>query len=119
MFGEEIILEIDATLDRLICNAEAVQDVNFSELSDTEIEAFQKTQESLLQHLLHMDQFLETKTKNLKTLDKQSSRNQIQQKRAKFEKLKDAYHKDICNTLIRKSEILSKRRGKRILYQAR
>ena len=56
MVGEEIILEIDATLDRLICNAEAVQNVNFNELSETEIKAFQKTQESLLQHLMHMDQ---------------------------------------------------------------
>lgn len=115
MVGEEIILEIDATLDRLICNAEAVQNVNFNELSETEIEAFQKTQESLLQHLMHMDQFLETKTKKLKTIDKKSSRNQIQQKLVKFEKLKDAYHKDISNTLIRKAEMLSKRRGKRVL----
>lgn len=115
MIGEEIILEIDATLDRLICNAEAIQNVNFSELSETEIEAFQKTQESLLQHLMYMDQCLETKTKNLKIQNQKSSRHQIQEKLAKFKKLKESYHKDMCNTLTRKSEMLSKRRSKKIL----
>lgn len=115
MISEEIILEIDATLDRLICNAEAIQNVNLSELSETEIEAFQKTQESLLQHFMHMDQFLETKAKNLKTENKKSARNQIREKFVKFEKLKESYHKEISNTLMRKSEILSKRRCKKVL----
>ncbi len=113
MISEEIILEIDATLDRLICNAEAIGNVNLNELSETEIEAFQKTQESLLQHFMHMDQFLGGK--HLKTEHKKSSRNQIREKFVKFEKMKESYHKEICNTLTRKSEILSKRRGKKIL----
>lgn len=115
MIGEEVILEIDSTLDRLICNAEAVQNVNFSDLSETEIEAFQKTQESLLQHLIYMDQVLETKTKNIKIQDKKSARHQIQAKIEKFEKLKASYHKEIRSILIRKSEMLSKRRGKKVL----
>ena len=115
MIGEEILLEIDSTLDRLILNAEAIQNVKLEELSETELEAFQKTQESLLQHFIHMDQFLETKTKNLRVQDKKSSRNQIQEKLLRFEKLKNSYHKEINHTLSRKSEILSKRRGKRIL----
>lgn len=115
MIGEEILMEIDSTLDQLICNAEAIQTVSLSELSETEIEAFQKTQESLLQHLIHMDQFLETKSKSLKVQDKKSSRFQIQEKLQKFEKLKDSYHKNIYNTMHRKSEMLSKRRGKKLL----
>lgn len=113
MIGEEIILEIDSTLDRLICNAEAVQNVNFTDLSEAEIEAFQKTQESLLHHFMYMDQILETKTKTLKIQDKKSARNQIQQKLVKFEKLKESYHREM--TLIRKSEMLSKRRCKKVL----
>ena len=113
MIGEEILMEIDSTLDRLICNAEAIQTVHLSELSETEIAAFQKTQESLLQHLMHMDQFLETK--NLKPQNKKSSRQQIQEKLVRFEKLKNSYHKNIYDTMHRKSEILSKRRGKRLL----
>lgn len=115
MIGEEILMEIDSTLDRLICNAEAIQTVSLNELSETEIEAFQKTQESLLQHLIHMDQFLETKSKNLKVQNKKSSRFQIQEKLLKFEKLKDGYHKNIFDTMHRKSEMLSKRRGKKLL----
>ncbi len=115
MIGEEILMEIDSTLDRLICNAEAIQTVSLNELSETEIEAFQKTQESLLQHFLHMDQFLEQKTKNLRTQDKKSSRYQIQEKLVKFERLKSSYHKNIYDTMHRKSEMMSKRRCKRLL----
>ena len=117
MIGEEILMEIDSTLDRLICNAEAIQTVSLSELSETEIAAFQKTQESLIQHLIHMDQFLESKTKNLKVEEKKSSRSQIREKKAKFEKLKTSYHKNIYDTMHRKSEMLSKRRCKKLLYQ--
>ena len=54
MFGEEILLEIDGTLDQLIRNAEVIQKVDMLDLTETEIEAFKKTQESLLQHLMHM-----------------------------------------------------------------
>ena len=66
MFGEDIVQEIDKTLDQLIQNAEVISKADFTELSDTELEAFQKTQESLLQHLLHMDQFLSTTSQDLR-----------------------------------------------------
>lgn len=115
MVGEEILLEIDSTLDRLICNAQAIENVSMQDLSETEIEAFQKTQESLLQHLLRMDQLLESKTKNVRSLDKKSSSLQIQEKRSRFENLKRRYHRDIYHSLHRKSEMLSKRRCKRLL----
>ena len=115
MFGEEILLEIDSTLDRLILNAEAIQTVSVKELSETEIEAFQKTQESLLQHLLHMDQLFEAKRKSLRLQDKRSASYKIQEKLIKFEKLKSSYHKNISERIARKTEMLSKRRSKRFL----
>ena len=115
MIGEEILFEIDSTLDQLICNAEAIQEINLNELSQTELEAFQKTQESLLQHFLHMDLFLEEKTKNLRVQSKQSARAQIQEKLLKFENLKKSYHQEMSFSLSRKSEILSKRRSKKVL----
>lgn len=115
MFGEEILIEIDTTLDRLICNAEAIQSVDINDLSETEIEAFQKTQESLLQHLIHMDQFLETKRNSLRLQDKRSASYKIQEKLLKFEKLKSSYHKNIAETAARKTEILLKRRSKKLL----
>ena len=115
MFGEEILMEIDSTLDRLIRNAEAIQNVSMKELSETEIEAFQKTQESLLQHLIHMDQFFETKRKSLRLQDKKSASYKIQEKLLKFEKLKSSYHKNLTETMARKMEMTSKRRSKRFL----
>lgn len=117
MFGEEILMEIDSTLDRLIRNAETLSNVNIQELSETEIEAFQKTQESLLHHLMHMDQVLEAKKKSLKIQDKRSASFKIQEKMLRFEKLKSIYHKKIAETTARKNELLSKRRSKKILMR--
>jgi hypothetical protein len=119
MIGEEILMEIDTTLDRLIRNAETIQDVQLNDLSEMEIDAFQKTQESLLQHLMHMDQFLETKRKSLRLTDKRSASYKIQEKLLKFEKLKSTYHNTLEETMARKREILSKRRGKRLLGAVR
>lgn len=116
MFGEEILTEIDTTLDQLIRNAEVIQNTNLEELSVTEIEGFQKMQESLIQHLIHMDQHFETKRKELKILDKRSANYQIQEKLIKFEKLKSEYHKNISQTMIKgRTPFLSKRRTKRFL----
>lgn len=113
MVGEEILQEIDATLDQLIRNAEALQNANIQELSETEIEAFQKTQESLLQHFIHMDQFLEEKKKNLRAPDKRSGSYRIQEKLSRFEKLKSACHKTLAEGARPTVPILSKRRAKR------
>ncbi len=84
MAAEEILMEIDTTLDRLIQNAEAALSAEIGELSLTEIEAFQKTQESLIQHLLHTDERLETQRKGLFQIDKRSASYKIAAKRAKF-----------------------------------
>lgn len=114
MFGEDILLEIDGTLDQLIKNAEVIQNVDLKELSETEIDAFRKTQESLLQHLLHMDQFLVTKRNSLKVQSKRSANYKIQEKLLKFEKMKSSYHKSLSE-VESKMAILSKRRTKRPL----
>lgn len=114
MLGEEILLEIDGTLDQLIRNAEVIQRVDLKSLSETEIDAFQKTQESLLQHLMHMDQFLVTKRNSLKVQDKRSASFKIQEKLLKFEKMKSTYHKSISEVQA-KMPIFSKRRSKRFL----
>lgn len=115
MAAEEIMMEIDATLDRLILNAEAIAGADLEELSTMELEAFQKTQESLIQHLLRSDQRLEAQRKGLANLDKRSASYKIAEKRAKFEKLKSSYHKTISDTIEKKLPILSKRRSKRFL----
>lgn len=111
MVGAEILIEIDTTLDRLIQNAEAMTGVDIKDLSLPELEAFQKTQESLIQHLLYIDQRCVAKK-----IDQRSASYKIQEKRAKFEKLKTSYHKIISDTIEQKLPILSKRRGKRFLF---
>jgi len=115
MAAEEILIEIDATLDQLIRNAEAIGKVDIDELSLMEIEAFQKTQESLIQHLVHTDERLEAKRKGLFALDKRSASFKIAEKRARFEKLKTSVHNTISNAVDQKLPILSKRRSKRFL----
>ncbi len=106
----EIVENIDTTLDQLICNAEVLSKAELNDLSDTELDAFQKTQESLLQHLLQMDQLL---AKKQKPQDKRSASFQIREKRARFEKLKSQYSQSLTDTLLERRLILSKRRGKR------
>jgi hypothetical protein len=114
MIGQDILLEIDSTLDQLICNAEMMQNVDLTDLSETEIEAFKKTQDSLIQHLIHMDESLTTKRKNLSVQDKRSASYKIQQKRSRFETLKTSYQQDLSKVETKVS-ILSKRRNKRFL----
>ncbi len=114
MVGEDILLEIDGTLDQLIRNAEVIAKVDLKDLSETEIEAFKKTQESLLQHLMHMDEFLVVKRNSLKLQDKRSASFKIQGKLLQFEKMKTSYHKSLSQ-LQSKMPILSKRRSKRFL----
>jgi len=57
--GEEILADIDATLDQLIQNADSVRHVPLDALCEDELVALQKTQESLLARLLHMDTLLD------------------------------------------------------------
>ncbi len=105
----EIVQNIDTTLDQLIRNAEVLCNAELQKLSDTELDAFQKTQESLLQHLLQMDQILEKK----KTQDKRLSIVQIREKRKRFDSLSSQYKKSLTETLLERRLILSKRKGKR------
>ena len=107
MFGEEIVQEIDKTLDQLIQNAEVISGVDLKELSESELDAFQKTQESLLQRLMHMDQMLGSKIKTVK-----KPGGNIQQKLLKFERLKSNYSKGIAET-IKMRPIVCKRKAKR------
>jgi hypothetical protein len=115
MVAEEILSEIDATLEQLIRNAETLKVADLSDLSEAEIDAFKKTQESLLHHLLNLDRDFETKRKSLPIQNTKSASFKIQEKHKRFEKLKD----DVNNT-IRKAEkkcpLFSKRHGKRLFF---
>ncbi|HKY99947.1 MAG TPA: hypothetical protein VJ112_02155 [Rhabdochlamydiaceae bacterium] len=52
--GEEILADIDATLDQLIENANVINQISLNTLFQDEVDALQKTQESLLSRLINM-----------------------------------------------------------------
>lgn len=82
---EQILAEIDATLDQLICNAEALKFAPIASVSEMEIEALQKTQESLLAHVFHMNTLLDAEKKQ-RLLQKQNG-IQLEEKIAHFSRL--------------------------------
>ncbi len=86
--SEEILADIDATLDQLIENADVMKIVSIESLFTCEVEALQKTQESLLARLVHMNDLLNDKKKNEESSDK-GSFNSIEQKVLKFGKLNE------------------------------
>ena len=111
MIGQEIIQEIDNTLDQLIRNAEMMSGADLEALSEIEVDAFQKTQESLLHHLLYMDQCLASK-QWAKGIDIRSATHKIHTKRIQFEQMKSQYSKRLEAKKIHKP-VFNKRRKKR------
>jgi hypothetical protein len=114
MIAEEILSRIDAALDQLIFNAETLNGINLSDLSEPEMDAFQKTQESLIHHLINMDRIYETtrKTNSLKSYP--SLAYKIQKKHQRFEKLKKSINKAIPRKE-KKISVFSKRNRKRLI----
>jgi len=82
--GEEILADIDDTLDHLIANADAIKKISLSTLYISEVEALQKTQESLLARLVHMNDLLKS---HKKTEEGQSSLDSPEEKILRFGKL--------------------------------
>jgi hypothetical protein len=82
--SEEILADIDVTLDQLIENGDVIKRISFSPLFTSEIEALQKTQESLLARLVHMNDLLKI---HRKTDDGKESFDSIEQKILRFGKL--------------------------------
>ncbi len=81
--GEEILADIDGTLDQLIENADVLKQISLTTLYVNEVEALQKTQESLLARLVHMNDFL----KSQKLEESQEPFESIEKKILRFGKL--------------------------------
>ncbi len=83
--GETILADIDATLDQLIKNAELLRGLSYYQAEETEVDALQKTQESLLSRLLHMEEMM---LKKKKSPSQQAALHQtIRQKVSQFSRL--------------------------------
>jgi len=87
--GEKILADIDATLDQLIQNADVMQNVPVASLDESEIEALQKTQESLLAHLIHIEQRLDNDQKKAEIRKKTERYTHIQQKIIHYSRLNE------------------------------
>lgn len=84
--GEEILADIDQTLDQLIENADIINCISFNALFTSEVQALQKTQESLMARLMHMHELLE-KDQKQQTTKKINPLNQIEKKLKEFGQL--------------------------------
>lgn len=58
---EDILAEIDTTIDQLLENAKALKKISSKDSYQEETLALEKTQESLIAHLIHMDEMLKKK----------------------------------------------------------
>jgi hypothetical protein len=85
--GEEILADIDQTLDQLIENADIINRISFNALFTSEVQALQKTQESLMARLMHMHELLEKDKKQQFSTKKNQSVNQIKEKLKEFGQL--------------------------------
>lgn len=56
--NDAIMSNIDGTIDQLIQNAEILSEISADSRYESETLALKKTQESLLAHLIHLDQYL-------------------------------------------------------------
>ena len=113
--SQNLVQEIDQTLDQLIRNAEAITQVELKELSESELEGFQKTQESLMHHLLHVDELLATKQKAAKIPQFRTASTQIQAKKQRFETLHTEFKQELQK--VEKVTIICKRRSKKVFLK--
>lgn len=60
---DDVLAEIDITIDQLLENAKVLKKIASKECYLDEISALEKTQESLIAHLIHMDEILKKKDK--------------------------------------------------------
>ncbi len=107
MVEEDILCEIDSILDKLINNAKHLADISMHSLSEKEILDHQKTQDSLLSHLLYMD------NKYLKTIKKPNKKEaSIQKKLKDFERLNQRFIKNVIanNSIVQFDKIKKKKK---------
>ncbi len=95
--SQEILNDIDSTLDQLIHNAELVKKVSLTALLENEIEALQKTQESLLARLVSMNELISPEERK-KIKDKKDHQKNLKQKVSSFSKLNNRFMKNMAST---------------------
>ena len=96
---EEILAELDSTLNQLLLNIEAVSNVSLSDLSETEMQAMHKTQESLLARFMHMNDLIKESERKKLQEKKTSELTQLQEKLKKFSDLNTSFIQSVSSEL--------------------
>lgn len=100
-----LLTEVEETLDQLIENAAMLAGIDLSLVSQEEMEAFQKTQESLLQRLLRIEEMM-----TAKRLRRDAN---LEKKRQRFLVLSTKLQVAISEAM--RHPMVSKRKGKQLL----
>ncbi len=110
----DILVDIDETLDHLIENATAIKQISHKPLFINEVEALEKTQESLLARLTHMQELL-NQERQRKAIEKQSNFfSVIEQKLVRFGKRNAQMLRSIEARLQNHSSFRIKRKKKQL-----
>lgn len=111
--GEEIVANIDATLDQLIQNASVIKQLSTKKHYEEELMHLQKTQESLLSHLMHMDELLDHEQKKKQQILTAVDSKIVKTKLMKLSRLNDRVVKQVSKTLAYK-----RKKRKKILLKS-
>ncbi len=109
--GEEVLDDLDTTLDELIINAHTLREIQKTERFETESKALEKTQESLLARVLYRQKLLDEKRKKELSIKAAEKENMIDQKIEHFAKINTDLLYPIATTL---KPMRTKRRPLRI-----
>ncbi len=114
--SEEILCAIDATLDQLITNTETINEAPILSLCDNELDAMNRTQESLIARFIHMNELLELSNKiNEKGEDQLDT---IEQKMKRFRLLNNQLLSSLTRHVSRrKTSKVQQRRKQKALKQ--
>ncbi|NDD58301.1 MAG: hypothetical protein EBZ47_03480 [Chlamydiae bacterium] len=101
MFGsnEEILEELDSTLNQLITNVRTFEKVAVSDLSEDEIYAIQCTQESLMARFIHMNELIKDKDRKKIENKKNSELNALYVKLEAFSQVNSTLYKKVSSSL--------------------
>ncbi len=98
MKGEEILREIDNTLEQLLQNADVLQQIDDNPEYCQEKQALEKTQDSLLAHLIHMDCLLDREKISMKK--KENTACNISQTLSSINRLDEDFIEKICENFL-------------------
>jgi hypothetical protein len=91
MFAQDVLSEIDLTINQLILNAKEMNNKALFNITKEEVDSFQNKQELLIAQLIHMDNTYKRKICDLKIPNINSASHQISKKLKQFEDLNNEF----------------------------